>query len=269
MSYKGYEWFYVNGSSHTKGGGFETSDAGGWFSEEMQDYYLKHYNVIWKSCEEVSFASRLSKLLDIKVVNDAIQGGGLDRVIRKTYEYIESHWDQRHKFFIILETPDESRVDLYYKPWNQYFVVNDNNKGSFYGTPNYFPKPKNIEECQNDIKFYHDKFYDKKQHYNKNERNLIGLYSFCKKANIAIKLMSGLRMIHYQDIYHQSDIISAMNSDEYDIINWCITNKKQIKHETNFEVTDGHPGYFAHIEYAKIWKDWLDKNLESSFVINK
>lgn len=262
MSYKGYEWFYVNGSSHTKGGGFETSDVGGWFSEDMQDYYLKHYNVTWKSCEEVSFASRLSKLLDIKVVNEAIQGGSLDRVIRKTYEFIESHWDERHKYFIILETPDASRLDLYYKPLKQHLIVNDDNNGSLFGTTSYFPKQLGVDDIQDDFKFYAEKFYDLDRHHKDNERKLIGLYSFCKKEKIRLKLMSGFRLHNYYDAYDETDIISGLDSDKFDLISWCIENKKQIKHETNFEIIDGHPGYFAHIEYAQILKDWLDKNLK-------
>lgn len=264
MTYKGYDFFYTNGSSHTKGGGFESSTEEGWFHTEMNAYYKTHYNVSWKSCDEVNYASRLSKLLDIKVYNEAMQGGGLDRVIRKTYEFIESNWRNRHNFFIILETPDASRIDLYYKPYKKHLIVNDDNKGSLYGTTNYFPKPKNIEECQNDVKFYGEKFYDRRQHHNDNERKLTGLYSFCKRENIAIKLMSGFRF--HNQTYDANDIISGIDNDSLDLIGWCINNKKQIKHETNGEIIDGHPGYFAHIEYANIWKEWLDKNLEPAKV---
>ncbi len=269
MPYKGYDFFYTNGSSHTKGGGFETSDIDGFFSDEMHYYYKNRYNVSWNKCEEVSYANRLSELLDIKVVNDSIQGGGLDRVIRKTYEVIDSHWDERHKFFIILETPDASRIDLYYKPYKEYLLVNDDNKGNLYGTTSYFPKPEKVDELQSDIHLYTEKFYDHKQHHNSNERKLVGLYSFCKRVGIPIKLMSGLRYVNHQDIYLQSDILSEIGTDEFDIINWAINNKKQIKHEPHFEIIAGHPGYFAHIEYAKIWKNWLDKNLEDNILGTK
>lgn len=277
MSYKGYNFFYTNGSSHTKGGGFETSDISGFFSEEMHVYYKNRYNVSWKKCEEVSYANRLSELLDIKVVNDSVQGGGLDRVIRKTYEFIESKWDERQKFFILLETPDASRIDLYYKPWKEYLIVNDiaitqrslDGQNSLYGTTSYFPKPEKVDELQPDIQLYNEKFYNYKEHHNSNERKLLGLYCFCKRAGIPIKLMSGLRYVNHQDMYLQTDILSEIGTDEFDIINWAINNKKQIKHETNFEIIDGHPGYFAHIEYAEIWKNWLDKNLEDSILGTK
>lgn len=267
MSYKGYDFLYVNGSSHTAGGGFETHSEDGWFAEQMYLYYKKYYNITWKSYKDVNYAKRLSELLDIGLVNEAAQGGGLDRVVRLTYDFIESNWKKRHKFFIILETPDSSRLDLYYKPQKKYFICNSNAGAVLNGTPHYFPQPKNIESFQPDFAFYHEKFYDHKEHHFSNERKLLGLYSFCKRENIAIKLMSGIRWMY--KCYNQKDVISKLDTEDYDLIYWAMQNQKQIKHETNHEIIDGHPGYFAHIEYANIWKNWLEKNLEPAFIPNK
>lgn len=267
MSYKGYDFFYTNGSSHTIGGGFESYQEMGFYSKEMAEYYKKHYNVSWNSCRDVNYATRLSKLLGIKVYNEATQGGGLDRIVRMTYDFIEDNWKKRHNFFIILETPDSSRIDIYYKPEKKYFVANYNNKESFFATPSYFPRPDDLEKYQPDFQVYYEKFYDDDEHHYDNERKITGLYSFCKRENIAIKFMSGQR--HYLETFDKNDMMSGLNGFKFDIITWCIENKKQIKHETNFEIIDGHPGYFAHIEYAKIWKDWLDINLEEAYRPNK
>lgn len=261
--YKNYEFFYVNGCSHTKGGGFENASQKAWTWEPMSKYYKEHYNVEWTGPDEVNWATRLSEIIGIPCHNHAIQGGGLDRIIRKTYEFIESKWSDRDKFFIILETPDPSRIDLYYSPLKEYFILNseyDGNKQQFkYATTNYFPVPDGIDELQDKFKFYFDNFYNLKEHFKANERNLLGLYSFCKRAGIAIKLMQGERGIG-SNYYDKTDIISP-SDNSLNLIDWCIQNNKQIKHETNFEIIDGHPGYFAHIEYAKILKEWLDINL--------
>jgi hypothetical protein len=259
-NYKGYEYFYVNGSSHTKGGGFECAGTT-WTWEPMAPYYKEHYNVEWTNCEDVNWGTRLSELIGIPCHNHALQGGGLDRAIRKTYEFIESNWDNRHKFFIILETPDQSRVDVYYNPWREYFLMNDDEAGFRTATTNYFPDPPNVDDVQEDFKWYYEKFHNRIEHFKANERNLAGLYSFCKRAGIAIKIMDGHhRAVHYKANYDKTDVISYDNGD-LNLIDWCINNKKQIKHETNSTVLDGHPGYFAHIEYAKIVKEWLDINL--------
>ena len=40
--------------------------------------------------------------------------------------------------------------------------------------------------------------------------------------------------------------------------------EQRIKDEISGFSTDGHPGYFGHIEYAKKLSEFLDKNLEES-----
>jgi hypothetical protein len=260
-NYKTYEFFYVNGSSHSAGGGFENHSQGGYWAEQMFSYYKENYNVEWYGYEDVNWGARLSQLIGIPCHNHAAQGGGLDRAIRMTYEFIESNWDQRANFFIILELPDQSRVDVYYKPWQKYFIMNDDQDTGFkYATPNYFPVPHGTDILQEDFKFYYDTFHNRIEHYKSNERQLVGLYSFCKRANIAIKLMDGNRSNHYKNHYDISDIISYPDN-RLNLINWAMDGNKQIKHETNSVVPDGHPGYFAHIEYAKLVKEWLDDNL--------
>jgi hypothetical protein len=259
-NYKGYDYFYVNGSSHTKGGGFEGPDTKTWTWELMAPYYKEHYGVEWTGCDEVNWGTRLSELIGIPCHNHSMQGGGLDRVIRKTYEFIESNWQNRHRFFIILETPGPDRIDVYYNPWREYFLMNDDYDTGFkYATPNYFPEPEGVENLQEEFRHYYDKFHNRLEHFKSNERNLTGLYSFCKRAKIPIKIMQGDRS-HYAEYYDAIDIISPPDNS-LNLIDWCARNQRQIKHETNFEVIDGHPGYFAHIEYAKLLKEWLDANL--------
>lgn len=270
-TYKGYGFFYVNGSSHTKGGGYETQEEGGYWCDQLKSYYNTFHDVSWNSCNDVNWATRLSQQLNIPCYNEAIQGGGLERVVRKTYEFIEQHFRKENsKFFIILETPDASRLDVYYKPWNKYFVVNGGDSEAiglppgedvFYAAaPTFFPKENNVADVQKDFKYYYETFYDREQQFYKNERLLDGLYSFCKQLGLPIKILDGHTRKN-KFLYSMSDAVSYDNTDN-DLINWCIKNEKQIKHETKGYVMDGHPGYFAHIEYAKFLKNWLDKNLE-------
>lgn len=261
--YKGYDYFYVNGSSHTKGGGYETKKEGGIFCDQLEMYYNTFYDVTWNSCDEINWAKRLSEQLHIPCYNDAIQGGSLDRVIRKTYQFIEQQFrEENSKFFIILETPDQSRLDVYYKPWDKYFVVNGDMQEFHGAAPTYFPEEPGVQEVQHHFKYYYETFYDSKQQYYKNERQLDGLYSFCKRIGIPIKILNGYDRAN-RFLYDQSDAVSYDNKDN-NLIDWCINNKKQIKHETNGCVMDGHPGYFAHIEYANLIKNWLDTNLEEA-----
>ena len=63
-----YNYFYINGSSHCEGGGLEEADLRGF---GVHDLYKKLYNVSWKNREEVNFGYRLSKLINVKCINES------------------------------------------------------------------------------------------------------------------------------------------------------------------------------------------------------
>jgi len=73
---------YVNGSSLSCGGGLEpNTQAFSIYTESVKK---------WDNSKNVSYGNQLGVLLGVDVVNESKQGGGLDRLIRKTYEVIDS-----------------------------------------------------------------------------------------------------------------------------------------------------------------------------------
>ena len=51
---------------------------------------------------------------------------------------------------------------------------------------------------------------------------------------------------------------------------FCTFQNHNIRSETNNYTDDGHPGYFGHIEYAKLLKNFLDEKLTpSKIILNK
>ena len=68
--------------------------------------------------------------------------------------------------------------------------------------------------------------------------------------NIPIYLMDNIpdnQIISWDDNIDESHIIESVQD-------WCTNNKMSIDDEIgkyHDEYTDGHPGYFGHIEYAK------------------
>jgi hypothetical protein len=74
--------------------------------------------------------------------------------------------------------------------------------------------------------------------------------------------------VYFKDCFHKDDIIKFKeNNRNYDIATWCHDNKKTIKHEIEGYSNDGHPGYFGHIEYATLLKNFLDEKLKPSRII--
>jgi hypothetical protein len=109
-----------------------------------------------------------------------------------------------------------------------------------------------------------------KEHWLKVEREFVGLYSFCKQNGIGIKVMTG-NDVYFKDCFEWNDIIKfSEDRRNYDIASWSHDNEKTIKDEIKGFSTDGHPGYFGHIEYAKLLKNFLDEKLKpSKITLNK
>ena len=271
MSYKGYELIYVNGCSHCQGGGLEEPELRG---DSIRAVYEKKYEVSWKDRAEVNFANRLSELIGIPYINEAESGGGTDRVVRMAYNFLLDNWHRKNKLLLILEKPDASRSEVYFNKTESYYIVNSwydgikktNQFNS--ATRGYFNRE--LEEDTLDrghFKTWFENHFDMKEHWLKVEQDFVGLYSFCKQNAISIKVMTG-NDVYFKDCFHKDDIIKFKeNNRNYDIATWCHDNKKTIKHEIEGYSNDGHPGYFGHIEYAKLLKNFLDEKLKPSRII--
>lgn len=109
---------YINGSSLSCGGGLEPHT-------QAFSIYKQNGTDIWYDSKDVSYGNQLAKIIGAGVVNEAKQGGGLDRLIRKTYKYISSknklELDETLFLFDIPIQP--SRFEVYSKQYNDWFVV--------------------------------------------------------------------------------------------------------------------------------------------------
>ncbi len=258
MAYKKYHFFYTNGSSHTKGGGFES------LNRNIIDGYKNLYDIDVPGVKQVNWADRLSKLLQIKCYNEATSGGGVDRVVRMTYEFIENNWDDRHKFFIILEKPEGGRYEIFYKKTQTHYIINDYffEKKFSYATNDYFNEMTGTHDLQPVFEQYYDNFVDQIEDFKNKERQYAGLYAYCKHNGIAIKLLRE-GFLNQGAGFKESDVVSYKN-DDTNLELWAIKNKKRISDDLIGITEDNHPGYFGHIEYAELVKKWLDKNLEEA-----
>lgn len=264
MDLSKYKYFYVNGSSYCEGGGLEEPEIR---SDSVISVYEKQFGVTWSNRSEVNFGKRLSDIIGITCINEAKCGGGMERLVRKTYDFIDKHWFEKDEFFLILEKPDSTRSEFYFNEIGDYFISNSNFIGEerklefAYATRSYFDS--NVYETD---KKYQDKFkewflnfFNLEENIKKNEQQFIGLYSFCKMNNIKVFVMSP-NDLYFKDCFDSNDIISFTNhSIGDDIAGWCKNNNLLIKDEIGEQYRDFHPGYFGHLEYAKELAKFLQK----------
>lgn len=254
MIFSKYKYFYVNGCSHSQGGGLEEPNIR---PVSVRPIYEELYGVTWENRSEVNYGKRLSEIIGIPCINESTSGSGVDRIVRKTYDFIYDRWEEKDKFFIILEAPDPSRSDVLYSPTKEYFIVNsgyDENLDDYkftYATREYYNleyKKPDIEK-QELFKTWFENHYDYVEKLKSDERSFIGLYSFCKLNGIKVFVMNTTFM---NECFDKKDVLDFENAGfKYDLHAWCEKNKMTIVDETKGRINDGHPGYYGHIEYAK------------------
>lgn len=270
MDFNQYKYFYVNGCSHSEGGGLEEPSIR---DNGYMSLYEKKYNVKWTSRSEINYAQRLSEIIGIPNINESKSGASTERVVRMTYEFIHNNWLDKDKFFIILEKPDASRSEVFLNEEKDYFIVNSqyskNKNLSFqYATRNYFDKKiKGVDEkYQNIFNDWFNHFYNFNHNLKKNDFDFIGLYSFCKKNDIKIYIMN-TNDYYFNETFEKEDVISFNNKNVNDsIYDWCVKNKLTISDELGDGVMDLHPGYFGHIEYAKQLSKFLGYQINMNII---
>lgn len=247
MTLKKFDTIYVNGCSHTAGGGL--------YEDTIKEYYTKEHGIKWKTERDVNFPKYLKDHFECDLVDESMCGSGAPRLIRATYDYIFKVGIEKAKktlFVFQINTPVH-RLEFYCNEINNYLIVNVQYKedGSFeyvnavdshspnetkYGRE-YFKKTIN-----KDMEFILSKYHEPFLYLKKIHNELIGLFSFLDMNNI--EYFYGFDT---GNCIHKLDEERRINIDGNQTIHeFASSNKMSLFDETNGHTIDGHPGYFAH-----------------------
>jgi hypothetical protein len=268
VNFKQYRYFYVNGSSSSEGGGLEQSEIR---EDSVMPIYKKIHGVEWNTKSDVNFGKRLEQIIGIKCINESLSGGGVGRLVRTTYDFIFKNWKEKDNFFIILEKPTPSISEVFFNKNKSYYTVNSSYKGNLdlktrklqfqSASREYFNNDYlDDKKYQNVFKSWFDNHYDLEERFLEDEKNFIGLYSFCKLHNIKVFLMNPNDFL-FTDCFDIDDVIKFDNKNEIcSIKEWSYRNKFTIFDEIKGYSIDTHPGYYGHIEYSKKLAKFLGWN---------
>jgi len=284
--YKGYDFFYTIGSSHTAAGGLSPNTIYNEYLPCYQEIMAKDLLSLQEPMNSYSFSwsKRLSNIIGIPVVNEARGGASTTRSVRKTYEFVEKHIGE--KFFVVFEvTEPESRTEIFLTENQEHCALNIGWKDKHvYAALEATPSDELTAPNNHGIFLeYFQRHIDVENLRDKNERDVLGLYSFLKNNNIPVKLMivdPDFLGLNRKRFFDKNDIIS-LNQGHGHIHYWAHNliveepNKGFLKnidytqerfgpiwYEIPGRSDDGHPGYFAHRKYAEELRVWLDNHLE-------
>jgi len=171
------EWLYVNGCSFSCAGGLDIP--------EVKDLYLEK-NITIDNHLDFAWPTILSKKLNINLVNDSVQGGSLNRLIRTTYEYLIKTNFSNNSFYL-LELPPIWRDEVYSTKYKRFVNITHGNlkNPEFDRTEevNGNSKKEFIKIHTNLLNWF-DSFIDYDIENKKTLNNLIGLVSTFQQKNI-------------------------------------------------------------------------------------
>lgn len=266
---------YCNGCSHSAAGGLEVNRS--LYDDVLvRDYYKEKYNVWWSVQEEVSFISKVASNLNCNFTNEAVSGGGSERVIRMAYDFVNKNWNIKENIFLILELPSLGRLDLYSRKLNEYIIgnigfksndYNDNTIDYMHATRGYY-----TEEFQEDnlklispFKSYYENFFSRKSYFLKVSRDINTFFTFLKYHKIKFIFFGGEFSPSIQPYLKVNNLLKLKvgNIIIEDFHEFAVETKSTIAEECDFLTTDLHPGYFCHKNFGNLISDYIIENYDT------
>lgn len=270
---------YINGSSLSCGGGLEPHTQA--FSLYTQSGISK-----WYDSKDVSYGNQLAKILGVGVVNEAKQGGGLDRVIRKTYDYINSKNSlELESTLFLFDIPIQpARFEVYSKQYNDWFVVSVSYRDSL-KDPHQITISTKDGQIDSVLSFSRDymnselhfEFDDLKKHnqilcdfvreyhdYEQEAKRLLRELTFfyCYLDKLKIRYIrdttegffAGSFMFDARTDAEFFDKLSVFETSNPNVINvqtiWTLAGENEWRIKDEISVEDDHLGYLGNLKYA-------------------
>lgn len=289
---KRFKKVYINGSSLSCGGSLD-------YKSNAWQHYVREVGVTpWTDSKTVSYGNVLASMLGAKAINEAKEGGGLDRLIRKTYDYISTNTldDLRNTIFVFDIPLQPARFEVYSKEHKDWFVVAVAYNGMGNNSITKIPITTENESWESSLSFSrsfldsklhfsleelkrHDKllndfvdaYYDYEIQTNRLLRELTMFYCFLDKMGIHYfrdnneTIFAG--SVNFQKREAANDLIDKLKlfeSSNPNIINsptiWNLSEKKRWRLLDESPIDDAHLGYYGNIKYA----EYLYKKIENS-----
>lgn len=289
-----YDRIYINGCSHSAGGGFEMSMHEDKIKQRQG--YKEKLGLEYSGPKDVAFSAHLADIFKIEVINEAKSGGGPNRLIRKVRQLMKTRdLSYLKRTLFILEIPSSNRLDLWSNEFMEHLVCNldfdagwDGRLKTFNLTQLHIVKEHFVKDVGLEMKYpqysqiigdYIKYFHNPVVFEDKVEFELMGLFALLKNMNIDFYIMPNGFGCTFHDKYnlniYENNVFKIVDNSGtnlfkyehpyfYDLALWAGCKQKTIADEVGREWSfDGHPGLEAHQLWANYIAEYMINNLEN------
>jgi hypothetical protein len=273
-----FHTIHFTGCSFTEGGGFEDG------KHRLKLEYKNRYGFLYKNEKDVSYPSLLQSKLNLKIINDAKSGSGIERTIRKIWEYIRKNKieDVKKTLFILEIAEAISRLEVFSNKYNRYLVANvqyDSKSGKITDTQtvlNWIYGPQMDEEYRDKtrevVREYSTLFINPIEYDKKIQNEILGLFTFFKMHDIHFYYSGNVSFIDnftkkiYKDIDETNRLTLVINGKiQWNFYEFAHSNLIRISDEVGEHIsTDGHPGFQSH----QMWANGIYNFLQNKYLDN-
>jgi hypothetical protein len=253
--YKFFNKIYTNGCSFTCAGGFNF--------KHIRDKYIELLNIkLDDDYIQYAYPNIVGRELQLNVVNEAIPGGSINRLIRKTYQYVYDNQNRISDTLFILELPPMWREEVYSNHLDRLVNVT-------WGT---IKQPatdmtdiaggfdaSDLKKIHKELESYFYNFVNTDFEYRKSMNNLLGLMYFLKHNNIDVVMIDNTffeNFLHTNNLKNDFNFISFGNME---MQKWFSVNNLTINDELGI-VVDGHAGLDGNEKIADVVLNYLYNN---------
>jgi hypothetical protein len=250
-----FDTIYANGCSFTCAGGLNF--------QSVRDLYKKVLNMnLNEDYLQYSYPNLIAKELKLNIINEAFHGGSINRLIRKTYQYVYDNQSSVNKTLFILELPPMWRDEIYSNRFDRLMNIT-------WGTIKFPNKDLtdvaagydagDVQKISKDLQSYFYNFVNTDFEYKKSMNNLLGLISFLKVKTNNLILIDNTFFEEFLKTNNIKHDFNFVNFDNIQMQEWFIKNKLTINDELHVNI-DGHAGIVGNELIANVVLKYLIKN---------
>lgn len=252
----------TNGSSITKGGGFENYQ----YRKDVRNFYkLKGVEVPIQ--DECTYTYHLGKLLNYEPINLAKCGSGIRRLVRTSYDWINNNEDKLQDTLFIFEIQDGMRMEMFLSEENKFGIVNGfstnplSKDNEYNIVMNWYEDKITPDELTNKyrekIDIYHQNFWSWEYEEQRTWRELDLFMSYVQKLNLNYYVSIHKENIHQVKTIDKSKILNLDNHSDI----WSYARDKKFLIEDEIGFPDNHIGLEGNkIVAQKIYGYLNEKN---------
>jgi hypothetical protein len=250
-----FKKIYANGCSFT--------GAGGLNFESIRKKYLEILGIkLDDDYIQYAYPNVVASKLSIDIQNEAISGGSMNRLIRKTYQYVYDNESSVLETLFILELPPMWREEVYCNQLDRLMNVT-------WGT---IKEPAidmtdvaagydigDLKKIHKELESYFYNFINTDFEYKKSMNNFLGLMYFLKHKNANVILIDNTFFEEFLQTNNLKHDFNFVKFDNVQMNRWFTINNLTINDELKIKI-DGHAGVDGNIKIADVVLKYLIKN---------